>query len=159
MYLKLNNKLLSICYLFVGWMPEPTRQTKLLKDGKHFWASSHVRLCFGFPNYVGFREVQRGNQNKEKRITIALSIYGCSWFDCHYDIAVMIYILTSYLTAGQCLLACFFANSCKVSSYVTVSSIGQLPQLLRGGTTWYKTQLLLQNICTLGSTRNSHLPS
>lgn len=61
------------------------------------------------------------------------------------------------MAVGQRLLACFLANSRDVSSYVSVSGVGQLRQLLRGGAARYRTQLLLQNVCTLGSTRNSHL--
>lgn len=61
------------------------------------------------------------------------------------------------MAAGRRLLACFLANSRDVGSYVSVSGVGQLRQLLRGGAARHETQLLLQNVCALGSTRNSHL--
>lgn len=54
-------------------------------------------------------------------------------------------------------LARFLAHGGEVSSHVSVSVVGQPRQLLRGGAARHTTQLLLQNVRTLGSARDSHL--
>lgn len=92
-YLKLNNKPLFICYLFVGWMPEPTRQTKLLKDGEHFWVRCHMQLCFGFPNYVGFGKCN-SKQRPAQLVSVAVDVFGFS--------GIFIYTYINYIDSWLC---------------------------------------------------------
>lgn len=77
--LKLDNKPSFGCFLFVGRMPEPTGQTKLLKDGEHFWDGCHVRLCFGFPNYIGFGKCKEEIRIKRSKLVwVAVAALGFS---------------------------------------------------------------------------------
>ena len=60
MCLKLNNGLLFECCLFVGWMPEPTRQNQTTKKMESIFG----RLCFGFKNHAGFGNRREGIKAK-----------------------------------------------------------------------------------------------
>lgn len=116
---------------------------------------SRLRLCFGCS-----RERTQLNISIVRATTFTGGLYAhqlnipdntsCDFYSSH---------ILAFRAVGRCWLACFLAYCRDVSSNVSMSGVGQLRQLVCGGAARHRAQLLLQNVCTLGGSGDSHLPA